>query len=160
MRKLILISIVLLAAVPRLSYGAPKLTPNYVGELTVESMRQGNLLWLQGRVGEGRYRYNDEYGKTCTLKIPVVVGSMSGSGINISTISGMTISVISKRLNDALIHGERINNLDWNFSISTKGELDGLIVNGISEEESFILNSKNRWVSWLSGEATPSPICS
>lgn len=153
------LSIILIVVLPKFGYTSSESQLTYIGTLTVKSMHQGKLLWLDGRVGEAVYRYNDDETKTCSLILPVVIGNMSGSGIGIGETNGLTINIISQRLNTALINGERIYNSDWHFSLQEGGELDGVIVSGISEDENFILNSRRRWISWLSGKDNHDPVC-
>ncbi|MEZ9230976.1 hypothetical protein AB4259_07840 [Vibrio amylolyticus] len=124
-----------------------------VGILTVETMTQGQLIWLKGRVGEGVYTFTEIGGRRCSLKIPVAIGSISDSSIGFSQSNGLTIAVISARLNKALIGGKRLNHQDWHFT-RQHGEknADALIVSGINEDEGFVLNSKRKWLSWFTGE--------
>jgi len=129
------------------------------GTLTVDSMTEGTLLWLNGRVGEADYDYINEGGRECTLKIPVAVGRISSPDLGINKTTGITIIVVSQRLNDALIKGERINSEEWNFTIKEDDKnADGLIAHGIRSDEGFILNSKRRWVSWFLGDK-PNLVC-
>jgi hypothetical protein len=156
-----LVSIMLLMAmvISRFAHSASESTTRYFGTLTVETMHEGTFAWLNGRVGEANYTYHNHEAKICTLNMPVVVGSMTGSGISSGTTEGLTITVISKQLNEALINGDRVNNEDWRFSTQSGSDVDGLIINGIDAEEHFILNSRKRWISWLLGADDNVPIC-
>ncbi|EGR0393243.1 hypothetical protein OC506_09180 [Vibrio vulnificus] len=128
------------------------------GILSVEKMTEGQFFWLRGRVGEGRYTRFDELGRHCSYEIPVVAGAMADAGFSVNTVSGMFVIVMSQRLNDALLAGERISSTNWRFSVSSnelsssEQGIDGYIVEGASPDEYFILNSKRRWISWLSGD--------
>jgi hypothetical protein len=123
-------------------------------------MYQGNLLWLSGRVGEANYTYFNDNAQTCTLILPMVIGNSAGSGIGITETIGLTIKVVSQQLNDAIINGDRVFDTDWHFSVGKNGDYDGIIISGIQEGENFILNSRRKWISWLSGKDEPKPECS
>lgn len=124
-----------------------------IGHLTVDSMTQGQLIWLKGRVGEGVYTFTDPRSRVCSIKVPVAIGSVSDSSLGFSQTNGLSIAVISDQLNKALLSGERINSQDWHFSMR-HGEVnaDALIVYGISDKEGFALNSKRKWISWFTNE--------
>jgi len=99
------------------------------GTLSVDKMTQGKLLWLNGRVGEARYEYISVNQSTCSIKVPVVVGHFAKPDIGINSTHGLTIIVLSQRLNDALIQGTSINNNEWKFTTQEEDEdADGLIV--------------------------------
>ncbi|MCE0495565.1 hypothetical protein [Vibrio salinus] len=124
------------------------------GILTVEKMTQGELLWLKGRIGDATYTLIKGGKETCTVKIPVAVGSKSDTGLGISETKGLTIFVMSKSLSDALIHGKRINSEDWHFSTREQDtNADGVVIEGIKTDEEFVLNSRRRWISWLMGKS-------
>ncbi|HFQ5431514.1 TPA: hypothetical protein ACGVBV_001934 [Vibrio vulnificus] len=128
------------------------------GILSVEKMTEGQFFWLRGRVGEGRYTRFDEFGRHCSYQIPVVAGAMADAGFSVNTVSGMFVIVMSQRLNDALLAGERISSAHWRFVVlpnelsSSEKVMDGYIVEGVLPDEHFILNSKRRWISWLAGD--------
>ncbi|MCA3901387.1 hypothetical protein JKP31_08745 [Vibrio vulnificus] len=128
------------------------------GILSVEKMTEGQFFWLRGRVGEGRYTRFDEFGRHCSYQIPVVAGAMADAGFSVNTVSGMFVIVMSQRLNDALLAGERISSAHWRFVVlpnelsSSEQVMDGYIVEGVLPDEHFILNSKRRWISWLGGD--------
>ncbi|HAS6187251.1 hypothetical protein [Vibrio vulnificus] len=128
------------------------------GILSVEKMTEGQFFWLRGRVGEGRYTRFDEFGRHCSYQIPVVAGAMADAGFSVNTVSGMFVIVMSQRLNDALLAGERISSAHWRFVVlpnelsSSEQVMDGYIVEGVLPDEHFILNSKRRWISWLAGD--------
>lgn len=130
-----------------------------LGTLTLDNMTQGQLLWLKGRVGEANYIFTRQDEKICSVKVPVAVGSLSEPGLGFSETTGLRIFVVSRRLNDALIEGERISSRDWRFSTKENvPNTDGLIARGISLKEGFVLNSKRKWVSWFLKEK-PSVVC-
>lgn len=128
------------------------------GILSVEKMTEGQFFWLRGRVGEGRYTRFDEFGRHCSYQIPVVAGAMADAGFSVNTVSGVFVIVMSQRLNDALLAGERISSAHWRFVVlpnelsSSEQVMDGYIVEGVLPDEHFILNSKRRWISWLAGD--------
>ena len=149
MKNLMFINVFLFAFISNYSYASPS---EIFGMLTIDKMTQGQLLGLKGRVGEANYTFTSENKETCVLKISVAVGSISTPDIGINETEGFTIAVVSQQLNDALIEGKRINSRDWHFTTKESDEkVDGLIVNGIKFKEGFILNSKRRWISWLTG---------
>lgn len=120
------------------------------GILSVDNMTQGQLLWLNGRVGDATYSFTRQDGKACTLKVPVAVGRISEPGLGISETKGLAIVIVSQRLNDALLQGKRIISKEWHFTTKAYDEnIDGLITNGVGPEEGFVLNSKRKWISWL-----------
>ncbi|MBE3667622.1 hypothetical protein BOO24_06615 [Vibrio navarrensis] len=129
------------------------------GVVSVGKMNQGELIWLRGRVGDGRYTHVDEHGRHCTLSVPVAVGQVTDSGLGIEEAAGLSIIVMSDKLNHALLSGERILSDQWRFVFWPREEAaklpqaDGYIVQGIEAKESFVLNSKRRWVSWLTGDS-------
>ncbi|MCF4172383.1 hypothetical protein [Vibrio sp. McD22-P3] len=120
------------------------------GTLSVDNMIQGQFLWLNGRVGDAIYSFTLQDGQACTLKLPVALGRISEPDFGISETEGLAIVVMSQRLNDALLQGKRINSEEWHFTTDTYDEkIDGLIINGVSFEEGFVLNSKRKWISWF-----------
>ncbi|MBD0786321.1 hypothetical protein HUO09_08180 [Vibrio sp. Y2-5] len=139
---------------------ASTLTPtDTFGTLTVDSMTEGRLLWLNGRVGEADYKYTDKSDRACTVKVPIAVGRFSDPDLGISKTKGLTIVVVSQRLNDALIQGERVNSEEWHFTAKEDDkDADGLIARGISPDEEFILNSRRKWVSWFLRDK-PNVVC-
>lgn len=121
-----------------------------IGILHVDRLTQGELLWLQGRVGEGVYTTTNQAGQHCSIKVPVVVGQIEKSGLGIASVTGLSIIVMNPTLSAALINGERVRSDEWQFSAQTDSRsADGYITEGIKESEGFVLNSKRRWVSWL-----------
>jgi hypothetical protein len=156
MKKLILLNMFLSAFVSAFSYASPSGT---FGILTIDNMTQGQLLWLKGRVGEASYTFTRQDESTCIVKVPVAVGSISEPDLGISETKGLTIVVVSQRLNDALMQGERINSKDWRFTTQEDDDnVDGLITSGISLKEGFVLNSQKRWISWFLGNKQ-NPVC-
>lgn len=156
-----LISLSVFILLPKLGYSSTNSNLEYYGTLRVANMVQGTLLWLDGRVGQGIYTYKGDDDQTCTLRVPVAVGNLAGSGVSIREIKGMSIIVRSQRLSEALIQGERITNSDdyWRFSFHDSHGFDGVLESGINTQEHFILNSRKRWVAWLAGEKQHLPIC-
>lgn len=152
MRKTIALIGLLLATVSWFGFAADKPEPAGFGTLTVESMTQGQLLWLKGRVAEASYTFTDQNRASCKVKIPVAIGGMSEPDIGISNTPGLTIVVLSQQLNDALIQGKPISSEDWRFTTQLNSEGDGLIVSGIKPNEHFVLNSRKRWISWFMSE--------
>lgn len=122
--------------------------PQDFGELSVVSMTQGQLFHLNGRVGEALYQLKKEE-QDCQLKVPVVVGSFGGTSVGISQTEGFSLQVTSRKLHDALLSGERIVSSDWHFSYQWREGVDAIINRGILEQETFVLNSKRRWLSWV-----------
>lgn len=121
-----------------------------MGILQVDHLTQGELLWLQGRVGEGVYTTTNQAGQHCSIKVPVAVGQIEKSGLGIDTVTGLTIIVMSPTLSTALINGERVRSDEWRFSAQRDNRsVDGYITEGIKESEGFVLNSKRRWISWF-----------
>lgn len=153
----------LLLLLAPLAWGQDQMTHNLpqgaLGVVSVGKMNQGELIWLRGRVGDGRYTHMNEQGQHCTLSVPVAVGQIGDSGLGIEEAAGLSIIVMSDKLNHALLSGERILSDQWQFVFwPRKGaaklpQADGYIVQGIEAKESFVLNSKRRWVSWLSGDS-------
>ena len=120
-----------------------------LGVITVSKMTQGQLLWLKGRVGEGIYRFTRNH-QQCELLIPVAVGSRDGNSIGISDTEGLSIAVTSDKLNQALQSGERVLSSNWQFAYGAQShQVDGVVLNGVNKSETFVLNSRQRWVSWL-----------
>lgn len=157
MRSLIIL--ILSATASWCSYASANSPSEALGILSVDTMTQGALLWLKGRVGDASYTFTSDDNTTCRISVPIAVGSISESDLGVGETKGLTIIVVSQRLNDALIQGERINSADWHFStLQENKNLDGLISHGISSTEGFVLNSRRRWISWLIGD-TQSPTC-
>tara|TARA_Y100001956_G_C4099370_1_gene176860 strand:- start:520 stop:1002 length:483 start_codon:yes stop_codon:yes gene_type:complete len=130
-----------------------------LGVFTVSSMTQGELLWLKGRVGEGKYISVDGLGRHCSLKVPIVLGEVGEVSVGIETVDGLSIVVTSHELNKALMAGQRVTSGDWDLSYTAHSPgVDGYIVGSINSSESFALNSRRRWISWLL-EDKPTPIC-
>jgi uncharacterized membrane protein YhaH (DUF805 family) len=133
------------------------------GLLTVGSMTEGQLLTMRGRVGEGHYEGVNRSGKTCAIDLPVVVGSQGLTDVGVQRTSGLKIAVMSKKLNDAILDGERIISSDWlfrdmAFAASPDETVDGYVLYGISSNEGFALNARKKWVSWLVGQQ-PITLC-
>ncbi|MDX1303013.1 hypothetical protein [Photobacterium sp.] len=152
MKKVILLNMFLSTFISVFSYASTVSPSGAFGILTVDNMTQGQLFWLKGRVGEASYTFTRQDEKTCIVKVPVAVGSISEPDLSISETKGLTIIVMSQRLNDALMQGERINSKDWNFTTQEDDDnIDGVIASGMSLKEDFVLNSKRRWISWFMG---------
>ncbi|AYC07353.1 hypothetical protein [Vibrio cholerae] len=127
-----------------------------IGLLTITKMTQGQLLWLKGRVGEGKYQAKNAQGQECSIEVPVAIGSFSQADIGIHSTQGLMIAILS----EAILEGQRIHSDDWVFGTKEeRKKVDGYIVSGIAADEGFILNSRRRWISWLL-DAEPQVICS
>ena len=124
------------------------------GVLEADEMTSGELVWMRGRVGEASYISVDKEGHHCTTKVPLAIGQLTRSGIGVEMSQGVKIIVTSQRLDAALRRGERIVSHEWIFEHlgqETLSKSDGLIVSGIHSQESFVLNSRRRWFTWLLG---------
>lgn len=153
----------LLLLVAPLAWGQGEMVHHFpqgaFGVVSVGKMNQGELIWLRGRVGDGRYTHVNKQGQHCTLSVPVAVGQVIDSGLGIEEAAGLSIIVMSDKLNHALLSGERIISDQWQFVFWPRDgaeeipQVDGYIVQGIEAKESFVLNSKRRWVSWLTGDS-------
>ncbi|CAH7226747.1 hypothetical protein ITG08_10745 [Vibrio cyclitrophicus] len=153
MKKVIILHIFLSVFVSTYSWAATISPTGSFGTLSVNNMTQGQLLWLNGRVGDATYAFTRQGEKACTLKVPVAVGRISEPDLGISETKGLAIVIVSQRLNDALLQGKRISSEEWNFTTKAYDEnIDGLITSGISLDESFVLNSKRKWISWFLGD--------
>ena len=127
-----------------------------LGTLSVHSMTQGALFFMAGRVGEAIYQYQSPLQETCALVVPVVVGSRVNTSVGVAEVAGFSLQVYSEELHSSLISGQRIMRQDWHFSYDPLAiNKDGVITEGIEREEVFILNSKRRWVSWITGYDEP-----
>lgn len=121
-----------------------------IGLLQVDRLTQGELLWMQGRVGEGVYTTLNPAGQHCAIKVPVAVGRVEKSGVGIASVSGLSIIVMNPQLSAALISGERVRSDEWSFAWGvSQRAADGYVIGGIGEHEGFVLNSKRRWISWF-----------
>ncbi|MGF1910749.1 hypothetical protein L4C38_15025 [Vibrio kasasachensis] len=159
MKNSVFLSIFFSAFISIFSHASTELPIGAFGVVSVDSMTQGQLFWLKGRIGEARYTTTTENMDTCTILVPVVVGNIADSGLGIENTEGLTIVVMSQQLNDALMQGERIRQQDWHFTTRKNDtKTDGLIVKGIGAEEGFVLNSKRRWFSWFMSDK-PKPNC-
>ncbi|MGF1788090.1 hypothetical protein L4D00_20030 [Photobacterium swingsii] len=153
MKKVIILHLFLSVFVSAYCWATTISPAGSFGTLSVDNMTQGQLLWLNGRVGDAIYSFTLQDGKACTLRVPIAVGRISEPDLGISETQGLAIVVISQRLNDALIQGKRITSEKWHFTTKAYDEnADGLITNGISLEEGFVLNSKRKWISWFLGD--------
>ncbi|WP_070964432.1 hypothetical protein [Vibrio sonorensis] len=136
-------------------------TDNF-GVLKANEMTQGELLWMEGRVGNATYQFQRSKGEICELKVPVAIGRFTRAGLGFSDAQGVMVKVVSERLHQALLKGERVTNRDWKISImsgeSTDLPNDGYIVSGIEQEEGFVFNSRRKWVSWLLDDE-PTTLC-
>ncbi|MFP8967934.1 hypothetical protein ACKC9G_15245 [Pokkaliibacter sp. CJK22405] len=140
-------------------WSATNLPAGALGILSIDSMTQGQMLWLKGRVGEASYQYRGPDNRQCTLNVPVAVGRIADADVGVSTVPGLQILVLSAQLSQALLAGERIKSDDWHFSRAQGGDnVDGLILQGIAPDEGFVLNSRRRWISWLRGD-NRTPVC-
>lgn len=131
------------------------------GTLTVQTMTQGQLLWLKGRVGDGYYVGRNQRGESCRLKVPVAIGQYTEQGrLSVNQVEGVKIVITSQQLNDAILNGKAIRSDEWVISPTYEPteEVDGYIVSGISSDEGFALNAKRRWVSWLLDDKNQ-PVC-
>lgn len=159
MKKVIAVLLIVICASGAVWAEEATIPSNAFGLLTVPSMTRGELFWLQGRVGEGKYVSVDSTGIHCSIDVPVAVGSIRSSGIGISNQQGLSIVVTSAALSNALLAGERIDSRDWSIASSAHNTAnDGYVVTGIESEEGFVLHSKRRWVSWLLNDK-PTPVC-
>ena len=121
-----------------------------IGTLIVGEMTEGQLLWMKGKVGEGKYSGIDKLGRHCAIKVPVVIGSFSETSVGVQSSNGFEIAITSIALSESLLSGRPIKNTDWVFKKNAPS--DGFIVSGIQPTEQFILNSRSRWVSWFLDE--------
>ncbi|MEO9654332.1 hypothetical protein [Marinomonas sp.] len=123
-----------------------------LGILTVSNMTQGALFFMAGRVGEATYQFQSPQQQLCKLLVPVVVGSKAQTYIGVSEVAGFSLQVYSEKLHDALIAGQRILSREWLFSDDLMAvNMDGVVTQGIEQNEAFVLNSKRRWLSWITG---------
>jgi len=130
-----------------------------VGILVVKHMTEGRLMWLKGRVGEGKYTRIDEKGRHCTLEVPVAIGAFSEAQISVRSSNGIAIVITNSELSEKLVSGGRINSTDWVFSQNEGvSNSDGYVLSGLEPSEGFVLNSRRRWVSWLLDDK-PSEVC-
>ncbi len=121
-----------------------------IGILVVKNMKEGRLMWLKGRVGEGKYTRIDEKGRHCTLEVPIAIGAFSDVQIGVRSSDGISIVITNSELSEKLVSGDRINSSDWVFGQSeSASNSDGYILSGLEPSEGFVLNSRRRWVSWL-----------
>ena len=128
----------------------PDFPKGALGLQQVDCLIRGELLWMQGRVGEGTYTTTDAEGRHCAIRVPVVVGKVASSGLGIDSAAGLAIVVMTPRLDAALSKGERVNSRDFIFSREAADPAaDGYIVSGIAADEGFVLNSRRRWIAWL-----------
>lgn len=157
MRRLLLL---LVLCAPMASAQVPHPLPQgALGLLQVASLTRGELLWMQGRVGEGIYTTVDKEGRHCSIRMPVAVGKVARSGVGVEASDGLTIIVMTAALNDALLKGERVAHDAFRFAFGTgESAADGVIVNGIAADEGFVLNARRRWISWLL-DNKPEPSC-
>ncbi|WP_076589154.1 hypothetical protein [Vibrio ostreicida] len=159
MKRVIILNMLLSVFISQFSYALTAPPSGALGVLTVDNMRQGQLFRLNGRVGEANYTFTHQDKKTCSVKVPVAVGSLSEANLGITKTKGLTIVVLSQRLNKALIQGKRVMSIDWHFARQAEADnVDGLIVSGISPNEGFVLNSRRRWISWFLGKSQ-SAVC-
>jgi len=158
MKNIIILSVFLSAFISLFSSASTTVTSGF-GILTADNTTQGQLLWLKGRIADASYTFTRQDDKTCVVKVPVAIGSVAEPDVGITTTKGLTIIVMSQRLNEALLQGQPIDSEDWNFTTQAGNDnFDGRIVDGISPSEGFILNSRRRWISWFMG-FKQSPIC-
>nr|AIW55706.1 hypothetical protein [Vibrio cholerae] len=83
-----------------------------IGLLTITKMTQGQLLWLKGRVGEGKYQAKNAQGQECSIEVPVAIGSFSQANIGIHSTQGLMIAITNPRLSEAILEGQRIHSDD------------------------------------------------
>ncbi len=91
----LLLAFVSTAFVSTFSSSATVIPEGAYGVVTAETMTQGELLWLKGRVGDAAYIVRLEDGNTCTMTLPVAIGSIaddSDSSIGVETTKGFTIA--------------------------------------------------------------------
>jgi hypothetical protein len=146
--------ITLLSIISTFAYSEAKeidsLPAPIIGTLTVDNMTEGQLLWMKGKVGEGKYLGIDQQGRHCSINVPVVIGHFSETRVGVHETNGFIIAITSRGLSEALLSGRPINNTDWVFR--EKAPSDGYIMSGIEPTEQFILNSRSRWISWFLDE--------
>ncbi|MFC1234996.1 hypothetical protein [Vibrio sp. F74] len=121
-----------------------------MGILTVKNMTEGQLLWMKGRVGEGKYTSVDAQNRHCSITVPIAIGGFTDTRLGVHSVQGLTIAIINQELSDALMSGQRIHSEDWIIKAAMgAGPIDGYIISGLEPTEQFILNSRRRWISWL-----------
>ncbi|WED27610.1 hypothetical protein L3V77_05075 [Vibrio sp. DW001] len=130
-----------------------------MGILTVENMTEGQLFWMKGRVGEGKYTSVDAQNRHCSMTVPIAIGGFADTRLGVHSVQGLTIAITNQELSDALMSGQRIHSEDWVIRAAMEAEpADGYIISGIETTEQFILNSRRRWISWLLDD-TPRLTC-
>ncbi len=127
------------------------------GVIYSETMTEGTLFWLHGKVGEGIYVSRDRQGELCSLPIPIVAGSMNGSGVGISSAKPLHMLVLNTQLDDDIKAGKRIESSAFKVRYANDGSTDDesddiVVLEGLSSDDGFILNSRRRWISWLLNE--------
>ncbi|MDO6685882.1 MULTISPECIES: hypothetical protein [unclassified Agarivorans] len=133
--------------------------PKVLGVLKVKHTTEGNLLWLQGRVGEGQYSTIDDAGKQCSIDVPIAIGHLTKTHIGIVKQPGLEIAITNPELNHQLLSGKPVASDNWIFRPADDSlPADGYLVSGINPEESFVLNSRRRWISWLLNDQ-PNLVC-
>ncbi len=130
-----------------------------MGILTVKNMTEGQLLWMKGRVGEGKYTSVDVQNRHCSITVPIAIGGFTDTRLGVHSVQGLTIAITNQKLSDSLMSGQRIHSEDWVFRAAMETEpADGYIISGIEPTEQFILHSRKRWISWLLDD-TPRLTC-
>ncbi|GAB3479331.1 hypothetical protein [Marinomonas epiphytica] len=127
---------------------------NILGALRASEMTEGELVYMKGRVGEAYYHVMD-HSSTCILTVPVVIGQFTKASMGIKSQKGFELYVLSHDLHQAILSGERIAHHEWTFSKQVGPDVDGLITYGIDSDDGFILNSRRRWLSWVTGYDEP-----
>ncbi|GDY25983.1 hypothetical protein AHAT_18730 [Agarivorans sp. Toyoura001] len=156
----ILFTLVLIAAAFTGQAATIDLNPlKVLGVLKVKHTTEGNLLWLQGRVGEGQYSIVNEAGEQCSIDMPIAIGDLTKTHIGIVKQTGLEIAITNPQLNHQLLIGKPVTSDNWVFRRADESlPADGYLVSGINTEESFVLNSRRRWISWLLNDQ-PSLVC-
>lgn len=83
MKKAIILNVFLSVFISTFSGAITLSSADTFGILTIDTMTQGQLLWLNGRVGEANYIFTRQDEKICTVQVPVAVGSIAESDFGI-----------------------------------------------------------------------------
>lgn len=128
--------------------GLPAIPVGAVGVVEINQVQEGNLVYLKGMKGEGRYITRNQAGELCEIApVPFLAGGFNGRDVSLLQRGPILLSVYSKAIDEQLRFGKEVTSQDARIGLDD-GEADMVIASGLSLDDHFILNPRPVWSSW------------
>ena len=130
-----------IAALPTIPIGA-------IGVIEIDQVQEGNLVYLKGMKGEGRYVTRNQRGELCEIApVPFLAGGFNGHQVSLLHREPILLSIYSADVDEQLRFGKEVTSQDAHVRLAF-GEADIVIDSGLGLSDHFILNPRPVWSSW------------